>query len=189
MTAERAAYAEAMRALDASRLVFVDESGVVQGMRLSYGYAAKGQRCAENAPFRVGRRTSLLGWMGPTCGEVVPAGGSVTASVFEAFVAGSLVPRLRVGDVVVWDNARVHSAEAARLVEAAGARVLRLPRYSPEYNAIEHFWSKLKHLVRKARADTAEALTAALRSASALITPDDAQGWIRHCGYCLPDPA
>lgn len=189
MSAERAAYADAMRALDGSRLVFVDESGVVQGMRLGYGYAPRGQRCAENAPYRKGRRTSLLGWMGATCGEVVPVEGSVTAAVFEAFVCGSLAPCLEPGDVVIWDNARIHSAEAVRLVEASGARVLPLPRYSPEYNAIEHFWSKVKHFVRRARADTTDALTTALAAAVALVTPGNARAWIRHCGYCLPNPA
>lgn len=182
---ERAAFREQMPLLQARRLIFVDESGIVQGMRLGYGYALRGERCYENAPFRVGRRTSLIGFITPTSGRVLAFEGSVTASVFEAFVRHCMVPILEAGDVVIWDNARIHSHEAARIVEAAGAAVLALPRYSPEYNAIEQFWSKVKHGVRKARADTKEALRSALEVAVALVTQQDVQGWIAHCGYHL----
>lgn len=180
---ERARYAEAIPLLSASDLVFIDESGIEQGMRLRYGYAPQAERCIENAPFRVGRRTSLIGFTGIEAGRVLPVQGSVNAVVFETFVRACVVPHLRMGMVVIWDNARIHSKEAVRLVEATGARVLFLPRYSPEYNAIEHFWSKVKHFVRKARADTAEALREALDAAVALVTPEDVKGWIEHCGY------
>lgn len=180
---ERRAYADEMKAFDAARLVFVDESGVVQGMRLGYGYAPRGTRCVENAPFRVGKRQSLIGWMAADGGEIVRLEGSVTAAVFERFVRQDLVPSLEPGDIVIWDNARIHSAEAVRLVEQAGARVVPLPRYSPEYNAIEMMWSKLKHYVRKLRADTAEALRRALEEAVAFLRADDARAWIEHCGY------
>lgn len=172
-----------MTSLDPERLIFIDESGLVQGMRLSYGYAPKGQRCYETAPFRVGRRTSLVGFISPEAGRVLAFEGTVTAEVFERFVAVCLVPHLESGDVVVWDNARIHSGEAVRLVEETGARVLSLPRYSPEYNAIEQFWSKVKHLVRTACADTSEALAQALSWAVSCVCREDVEGWIRHCGY------
>lgn len=180
---ERALFAAAMKLLDAARLVFVDESGIVRGMRLAYGYAPRGARCIENAPFRVGKRRSLIGWMAANGGEIVHFEGSVTASVFEQFVRDHLVPSLEAGDIVLWDNARIHSPEAVRLVEAAGARVLPLPRYSPEYNAIELMWSKLKHYVRKLRADTAEALKAALEAAAAYLRAADARAWIGGVNY------
>ena len=172
-----------MAMLDPERLVFLDESGIVQGMRLGYGYAPKGARCYETVPFRVGRRTSLIGFLSLAVGRVLAFEGSVTADVFERFVAVCLVPHLDVGDVVVWDNARIHSREAVRLVEAAGATVLALPRYSPEYNAIEQFWSKVKHGVRTACADTSEALAQALKRAVSGVCREDVAGWIRHCGY------
>ena len=181
--AERAAFALLIKALDARRLVFVDESGVTRGMRLAYGYARRGERCYENAPFRVGKRRSLIGWMAATGGEIVHFEGTVTASVFEYFVREHLVPCLEAGDLVIWDNARIHSDEAVRLVESAGASVVALPRYSPEYNAIEHLWSKLKHYVRKMKADTVEALKQALVAAAAYLRAADGRAWIEHCGY------
>lgn len=185
VAAERAVFAETMKRLEADDLVFVDEAGVVRGMRLGYGYAPRGQRCVENAPFRLGKRRNLMGFMSATGGEIVHFEGSVTAHVFEHFVREHLVPSLRPGHVVIWDNARIHSVEAVRLIEAAGARVLPLPRYSPEYNAIELLWSKLKHYIKKARADTAEALKEALEAAAAWLRPEDARAWIEHCGYCF----
>lgn len=183
VAAERTVFAEQVERLDAARLVFVDESGVVQGMRLAYGYAPRGERCVENAPFRVGKRQSLIGYMAAVGGEIVHFEGSVTAEIFEQFVQEHLVPSLEAGDIVIWDNARIHSEEAVRLVEAAGAQVLPLPRYSPEYNAIELLWSKLKHYVRKLCADTAEALKQALEAAAAWLRAEDARAWIEHCGY------
>lgn len=171
---EREAFANEMQTLDAARLVFVDESGLVQGMRLTYGYAPRGARCVENAPFRVGKRQRLIGWRAAGGGDAVRLEGSVTVVVFEHFVSEYLVPCLEPGDVVIWDTARIHSPEAVQMVEAAGAHVLPLPRYSPEFNAIELLWSKVKHFVRKARADTAEALRAALEAAVFLLREEDA---------------
>jgi transposase len=174
-----------MPQLDGHRLVFVDEGGYRPGQRLAYGYAPRGQRCLETAPLRPTGRLNMLGWMAASCGEVVTVEEKVTGAIFEQFVAEHLVPSLEVGDIVVWDNARIHTSRAVALVEAAGARVLALPRYSPEFNAIEHLWSKLKHYMRKARADTVAALKKALYAAMERVTASDAAGWIRHCGYTI----
>lgn len=179
--AERAAFAQALSGIDASRLVFVDESGLLQGMRARYGYAPVGEPCVEYAPYRKGRRTSLIGWIGATSGAVTAMPGTVTRSEFARFVVEDLVPSLRAGDVVVWDNHTIHKSAAIReAVEATGAVLLAQPRYSPELNAVEMLWSKVKHLVRKARADTAEALDAALRAACAAVSEADLRGWIGH---------
>ena len=126
--------------------------------------------------------------MTATCGSVRAHEGSVKAPTFEAFVAESLVPCLERGDVVIWDNARIHSPAAVALVESAGARVLAQPPYSPDLNAIEMLWSKVKALVRQKLADGREALLDALGGAVGAVTSSDASGWIRHCGYAFqPD--
>jgi len=180
---ERAAFARMQPTIEAERVVFVDESGIEQGMRCRYGYAPRTARCVEHAPFRVGRRTSLLGWVGLRGGRVVPFSGTVDGGVFARFVEHYLVPYVQVGDVVVWDNARIHTPEAVALVEAVGARVVFQPRYSPEVNAVEQAWSKVKARVRRCRADSAEALSEALREAVESLTSEDVAGWMRQCGY------
>lgn len=179
--AERADFARALASLDVSRLVFVDESGVVQGLRLAYGYAPLGEPCVEAAPYRKGRRTSLIGWISTTGGAVTAVEGTVGSVEFARFVVDDLAPSLRAGDVVVWDNHAIHKSTSVReAVEARGAVLLKQPRYSPDLNAIEMLWSKMKHLVRKARADTAQALDEALRSACAVVSEADLRGWINH---------
>lgn len=183
VVAKREGFLKEVAAIAAERMVFVDESGVVMGMRSAYGYAPIGERCVETAPFRVGKRVNLIGWMAQTCGSVRAHEGSVTGEVFERFIAESLVPCLEEGDVVIWDNARIHTPAAVSLIEAVGARVLPQPPYSPDLNAIEMFWSKVKAIVRQKLADTREALLEALEEAVSAVTPSDAAGWIGHCGY------
>ena len=188
VVARREAFLAEVAAIPAERLVFVDESGIEIAARSAYGFAPVGERCVEVAPFRVGKRVNLLGWMAATCGSVRTHEGPVNAPRFEAFVAESLVPCLERGDVVIWDNARIHSPAAVALVEAAGARVLAQPPYSPDVNAIEMLWSTVKALVRQKRADAREQLLAALDEAVSAVTLSDASGWIRHCGYAFqPD--
>lgn len=179
----REAFLAEVARVPADRLVFIDESGAVLGMRSAYGYAQRGERCVEVVPFRTGKRVNLLGWMSAGGGTVRAHGGSVTAEVFERFVAESVVPSLRPGDVVIWDNARIHRPAAVALVEAVGARVLPQPPYSPDLNAIEEMWSKIKAVVKRKLADTREALLAALDEGVSAVTLTDAAGWIEHCGY------
>lgn len=156
------------------------------GGRVSYGYGPRGQRCEEHAPYRKGRRTSLLGWIGLGRGAVVATEGSVNGDVFAQFVREHLAPALQPGDIVVWDNHSVHKRDDVReLIEARGATLVWQPRYSPEFNAVEEMWSKVKHVVRRARADTQEALETALASAVDALTWEDSLGWLGHAGYSI----
>ena len=60
--------------------------------------------------------------------------------------------------------------------------MLFVPPYSPEYNAIEKAWSKLKAALRRIGARTPEALDAAIVEAAKTITAD-ASNWVRGAGY------
>ncbi len=130
---------------------------------------------------------NLLGWMSDRGGQVAQFTGSVTGELFTRFVKYVLVPQLEPGDLVIWDNARIHMEDAVELVRAAGADVLPLPRYSPEFNAIEMLWSKVKQAVRSEMVDTAEQLADAVKRAVESVRSSDALGWVTHCGYhCQP---
>ena len=90
--------------------------------------------------------------------------GPINRDAFEAYVEQVLVPELRPGDIVVMDNLSSHKGPKVRaLIEAAGARLLFLPPYSPDFNPIENAFAKLKALLRKA----AERTVAGLWDASA----------------------
>ncbi len=94
------------------------------------------------------------------------------------------VPHLSPGDVVILDNASCHKGKKVRaLVEAAGARLLFLPPYSPDFSPIELAWRKVKACLREVGARTAEALLSAIEAAMPAVTAQDATKFYAHCGY------
>jgi transposase len=166
-------------------LVFIDESGVTRSMTRRYGRAPKGQRVPGAVPFGHWEVTTLMGALAL---DGVRASFSVDAAtdadIFRVFVEHVLKPALRPGDVVIWDNLSAHkSPELSAILTAAGAQLLRLPPYSPDFNPIEQCWSKVKEFLRSAQARTTAALEIAIAQAFAAVTAGDAQGWFQHCGY------
>ena len=106
--------------------------------------------------------------------------GATNTGTFENYVEQVLVPELRPGDVVIWDNPQPHlSEDAVEAVEAAGARVVPLPPYSPDLTPIEEMFSKVKGALRSAGARTKEAVYAAIVSALHDVTPEDIAGWFQ----------
>jgi transposase len=100
--------------------------------------------------------------------------------IFLAYLDECLCPKLQPGDVVVMDNLSSHKVDGVRQrIEKCGAKLLYLPPYSPDLNPIEKAWSKLKLLLRAAKARTREALDQAITELLPAITPDDANAWFR----------
>ena len=94
-----------------------------------------------------------------------------------------LAPTLIPGDIVVIDNLPAHKGAAIQVaIMARGARVEFLPPYSPDFNPIEEGWSKIKTILRTAKARTLDELIQALKLAFAAITERDALAWSAHCG-------
>jgi transposase len=104
--------------------------------------------------------------------------------IFLAYLEHVLCPQLRPGDLVVMDNLSSHKVKGVReRIEAAGAELLYLPPYSPDLNPIEKAWSKLKLLLRSAKARTRDVLDQAISDLLPQITPDNARAWFRFSGY------
>ena len=81
------------------------------------------------------------------------------------------------------DNLPVHYAEIAKkLIESVGAKVKFLPPYSPDLSPIELCWSKIKEILRSAKARTSAALDDAISLAISAITEENALDWFNHCG-------
>ena len=90
--------------------------------------------------------------------------------------------RLQPGDIVIMDNLGSHKGKAVRAaIRAAGAKLLFLPKYSPDLNPIEQVFAKLKHLLRKAAARTVEAVCAAIGSCST-PSPQECANYFRNAG-------
>ena len=106
-------------------------------------------------------------------------------AAFATYVTEVLVPELRPGDVVVWDNLQPHrQAVVVQAVEAAGATVQRLPPHSPDLTPIEKLWSKAKEELRALAARTVRRVYGAVATALKGVTPQDILGWFRSCGLC-----
>jgi transposase len=174
----RREFCDELAGVDPRRLVFVDECGANTAMTRRYGRAPVGQRVYTNTPGRW-ESITLIGGMrlsGVTATLAFP--GATNTDVFEAYVQDVLVPELKPGDVVIWDNLKPHeSEEAIEAVEAAGARVVPLPPWSPDLTPIEEMVSKVKGAMRTAASRTTEAVYAAFGSALHDVTPDDIAGW------------
>ena len=108
----------------------------------------------------------------------------MNGNVFRAYVEQMLLPTLAPGDVVVMDNLPAHKAAGVRdAIEAAGATLLFLPPYSPDFNPIENAFAKLKALMRAKAERTITALWNTLGSLIKLFTPDECANYFKAAGY------
>ncbi len=177
---------------DARRLVFVDECGTHTSMTRLRSRAPKGERAYGRVPRNRGKNQTLMGaiTLEGAMDEraAVAIEGATDAEVFEGYVERFLAPTLSEGQVVVMDKLGAHRTEKVReLIEARGAELVFLPSYSPDLNPIEEAFSKVKAILRKAGARTREALVEAMAEALSAVTPEDAMGWFKHCGYEVED--
>jgi transposase len=177
-----------MKERETSQFVFVDECGSNIALTPLYARAPKGQRATDRVPRNRGKNSTLIASLtleGISASMIIE--GAANGAAFEAYVEHILVPSLRRGQVVVMDNLRVHkSAQVRQLIEEAGCQVLFLPAYSPDFSPIEETFSKVKAHLRRSKARTREALEEAIAQALLTVTPRDAHGWFRHCGYLPP---
>jgi transposase len=148
-----------------------------------YARSAGGGRILETTP---GGRWKIMTILGAMSLRGIIASMTIEEAtdgdIFLAYVEHILCAALKPGDVVVMDNLSSHKIKGVqRLIEKAGAEVLYLPPYSPDLNPIEKAWSKLKQILRSAKARTKEALEIAIAEAIRMITPDNAKAWFHHC--------
>jgi transposase len=181
----RQAWFEAQPDLDPERLVFIDETGASTKMARLRGRAKRGQRCRSSIPHGHWKTTTFTGALrleGMTAPMVLD--GPMTSVAFLAYVEQVLVPSLQRGDVIIMDNLPAHRRPAIRAaIDAAGARLLYLPPYSPDFNPIENAFAKLKAILRKAAARTIDGLWDAIRDALPRFTPDECRNYFTAAGY------
>jgi transposase len=182
---KRRAFLEEIGAVDIDDLVFLDESGCNVAMSSAYGRAPCGVRVRDKKPANWGKNITVVGAISRdrvVCHHTMV--GAMNKPSFIHFVKNMLCPRIHRGAVVVLDNLRAHHApEVREAVEAAGARVLYMPPYSPELNPIELCWSFCKLWLRRLAKRTEEDLRKAIRSTLLRVRTDQLQGWFAHCGF------
>jgi transposase len=168
-----------------NQLVFIDEFGATTNMTRRYARWPRGQRVVCKTPhghWKILTTVAALDVNGirtACCFD-----GATDTEMFVAFVETFLVPTLKPGQIVVLDNLSAHkSPRVDQAIEAAGARLLRLPPYSPDFNPIEMAISKMKSLLRKLGRRSIDDLEEAIGQAMLEISRSDAHGFITHCGY------
>jgi len=171
--------------LDPDKLIFIDETGASTKMARLRGWAVKGQRCRAAVPHGHWKTTTFTAGLrlnGLTAPMLLD--GPMHGPAFRAYVEQVLVPELKPGDVVVMDNLPAHKVAGVReTIEGAGARLLYLPPYSPDFNPIEMAFSKLKALLRKTAARTVDELWDAVGQSLDAFTPRECANYFAASGY------
>ena len=119
--------------------MFIDETWASTNMARLRGRAPKGERLRASIPHGHWKTTTFIGGLRLT-GMVAPMvlDGPINGVWFQAYVDQVLVPTLSPGDIVIMDNLGSHKRPGIRgAIEAAGARLIYLPPYSPDFNPIE----------------------------------------------------
>lgn len=171
--------------LDPDRLVFLDETWAKTNMIRPRGRALRGTRLVADVPHGHWKTTTFLAAL-RTSGLTAPLviDGAVNGDIFLAYVRQQLAPTLHPGDIVIMDNLSSHKKAGVReAIEAASARLLYLPPYSPDLNPIENAFSKFKWLLKTAKERTVDALWNTCGQLIERFTERECRNYFRHCGY------
>jgi transposase len=180
---KRRSFRREVKRIEPERLVFVDETGVTTAMTPAYAWAPRGERAYASAPgsWESVTLTAALALDGVRAPLAFP--GSTNATTFQTYVEEVLVPSLHAGDVVVFDNLSAHgSGVVVEAIERAGASVLPLPPYSPDYTPIEEMYSKVKEFLKRVAARVKGDLYDAIGDALKEVSPQDIIGWFKEAG-------
>ena len=171
--------------IDPTRLVFIDETWTKDNMAPLRGWGPRGERVRATAPFgRWKTMTFIAALRHDRLDAPCLFDGPINADAFLAYVRTFLVPILSPGDVVVMDNLGSHRGKPVRrAIRQAGARLLFLPKYSPDLNPIEQVFAKLKHNLRKAQARSYDAVLQATAQLLDDFPTSECANYLRNSGY------
>jgi len=150
---ERNKFQQELNTLNPAEVVYVDESGLEESLRREYGRSPKGQNVPDDITGKRRRRISIIAGLS----QGIPIApwyfeGYCNTEVILIWVEKVLLPCLKEGMTVIWDNASFHKSPKIKdLIEKAGCKLLFLPPYSPDLNPIEQWWSALKARIRRIR--------------------------------------
>ena len=185
MVEKRSSWRAGQGGMDPRRLIFVDETGADTKMARRHGRCPRGERLDGPVPHGHWKSTTLVAGLTPR-GFAAPyvTDGAMNGRLFRAWVEQMLAPTLAAGDVVVMDNLPAHKVAGVReAIEAAGARLLYLPPYSPDLNPIEQAFAKLKALLRTAAERSVEGLWSRIGRLLDRFQPAECANYLANSGY------
>ena len=165
--------------------MFIDETWTKTNMAPLRGWAPRGERLVGKVPWGHWNTTTFIAALRV---DRIDApwllDGPINSASFRVYVERELVPTLKPADIVIADNLGSHKDKAARqAIRQVGARLILLPKYSPDLNPIEQVFAKLKNLLRNAAARTREALSDAVADLLQTYTPAECANYFRNSGY------
>ena len=185
MAAARERWRSAQKLLDPDRLIFIDETGTSTNMARLRGRCRRGERLVGKVPHGHWKITTFVAGLkrdAITAPFVIDR--PMNSAIFKAYLQQCLVPMLRPGDIVVMDNLSSHKSDEVReIIEAAGAKLLFLPPYSPDFNPIEQAFSKLKAHLRKAAERSIPTLWDRIGIVLDTFSAHECQNFFSHAGY------
>jgi transposase len=171
--------------LDSTKLVFIDETSVNTNMVRLYGRCPCGERLVDHVPLGQWKTMTFVSALRHD-GMVAPMliEGPMNGELFLAYVEQCLAPTLKPDEIVMVDNVATHKvAGVAEAIEAAGATLRFLPKYSPDLNPIEMPFSKFKAHLRKLAQRTIPGIRRGIRSFLASLTGQECANYLSHAGY------
>jgi len=149
------------------------------------GRALKGKRLVSAVPHGHWKVTTFVAAL-RLDGVIAPMviDKAMNSTIFQAYVDQCLVPCLATGDIVIMDNLSSHKVDGIRdAIEAAGAKLLYLPPYSPDFNPIEMLFSKIKAMLRKAAERSVAGLWNRIGTILGEITQTECRNYLIDAGY------
>jgi putative transposase len=171
--------------IDPRRLVFIDETWTKTNMTPLRGWSECGRRLETLVPHGHWKTQTFIAALRHDRIEAPwVLDGPINGESFRTYVEVELVPTLKSGDIVVMDNLGSHKGKAVRqAIRQAGAKLLFLPKYSPDLNPIEQFFAKLKHWLRQASARSIHEVIEASRIILEKVTPQECANLFANSGY------
>ena len=165
--------------------MILDQTWAKTNMARTHGRAPRGQRLPMSVPHGHWHTSTVIAGL-TLRGMIAPCilDGPMNRDAFVTYVEQVLVPELRPSDVVILDNLPSHKGPKVRnLIHAAGAELVFLPPYSPDYNPIELAFSRLTALLRKAAERTIEGLWDAIGRILDTFSPTECRNYFKAAGY------
>jgi len=193
------AYLNVLHRIEPRRIKFMDESGFKLNdvSNPNYGHSLVGQRCIDVVRYHRSPNQTLnllMGLDGVSHAQVIDgASNSVTFADFIRQCVDTVgnygEPALQPGDFLVLDNAPIHHSQVARTLNIwlnmQGIEVIFTPTYSPEFNAAEFCFHKIKQCLERPpfSAMCCTNFPFAIYSAIEEITVADARSFFTATGY------
>jgi len=171
--------------IDASRLVFIDETWTKTNMAPLRGWCARTERLAAKVPHGHWKTMTFVAALRH---DRIDApwllDGPINGESFRVYVESVLLPTLKPDDVVIIDNLGSHKGKAIRTaIRSVGAKLLFLPPYSPDLNPIEQVFSKLKHLLRLAGERTFDTISDRIGELLECFSSQECASYLINSGY------